>query len=69
MMIESLLNKGLFIIFFLSIFNILRHGWKIFMTLRDSDVPNKYELTKTELIFLGISIAYLFSTIFTGIKI
>jgi len=68
-MIESLLNKGLFIIFFLSIFNILRHGWKIFMRLRDTDVPNKYELTKIELIFLGISIAYLISTIFTGIKI
>ena len=68
-MIESLLNKGLFVIFFLSIFNILRHGWKIFMILRDDDLPNKYELSKTELIFLGLSLAYLVSTIFTGIKI
>jgi hypothetical protein len=68
-MIESLLNKGLFILFFISIFNILRHGWKIIMRLRDSDVPNKYELTKSELIFLGISVAYLISTIFTGIRI
>ena len=68
-MIESLLNKGLFVIFFLSIFNILRHGWKIFMILRDDGLPNKYELSKTELIFLGLSLAYLVSTIFTGIKI
>jgi hypothetical protein len=68
-MIESLLNKGLFILFFLSIFNISRHVWKIFMKLRDADVPNKYELTKSELIFLGISFAYLISTIFTGIRI
>jgi hypothetical protein len=68
-MIESLLNKGLFILFFLSIFNILRHGWKISMMLRDENIPNKYELTKTELIFLGVSIAYLISTIFTGIRI
>lgn len=68
-MIESLLNKGLFTLFFLATFNILSHGWKIFMRLRDNDVPNKYELGKTELIFLGISIAYLISTIFTGIKI
>lgn len=68
-MVESLLNKLLFLIFFLSIFNILRHGWKIFMRLRDENIPNKYELTKTELIFLGLSLAYLFTTIFTGIKI
>lgn len=68
-MLESLLNKGLFVIFFLSIFNILRHGWKIFIILRDDDLPNKYELSKTELIFLGLSLAYLMNTIFNGIKI
>lgn len=68
-MIESLLNKVLFILFFLSILNVLRHGWKISMMLRNEDVPNKYELTKSELIFLGISIAYLISAIFTGIRI
>lgn len=68
-MIEVILNKGLFVIFFLSILNVIRHGWKIFMLLRNSDLPNKYELTKTELVFLGLSISYLISTIFTGIEI
>ena len=68
-MIESLLNKGLFVIFFLSIFNILRHGWKIFMILRNDELPNKYELSKTELVLLGLSLTYLSSTIFTGIKL
>lgn len=68
-MVESLVNKVLFIIFFLSILNILRHGWKIFMRLRDENVPNKYELSKTELIFLGLSFAYIISTIFIGIRI
>jgi len=68
-MIESLINKGLYILFFLSILNILRHVWKIFMRLRNENIPNRYELTKTELISLGISFAYLISTFFTGIKL
>jgi hypothetical protein len=68
-MVESLANKIFFIIFFLSILNILRHGWKIFMRLRDEKIPNKYELAKGELILLGLSVAYLISTIFIGIKI
>jgi len=68
-MVESLLNKTLFVIFFLSVINVIRHGWKIFMILRDDELPNKYELSKRELIFLGLSLSYLFSTIFTGIKI
>ena len=68
-MVESLANKIFFIIFFLSVLNILRHGWKIFMRLRDEKIPNKYELAKSELILLGLSVAYLISTIFIGIKI
>jgi len=68
-MIQSLLNKTLFVLFFISILNILRHTWKVFMILRNDDVPNKYELSKQELVFLGLSIAYLFTTIFTKITI
>lgn len=68
-MITSLINKVLFILFFLSFLNVIRHGWKIFMQLRDTDLPNKYELTKSELIFLGLSVAYLLTTIFTTIEI
>lgn len=66
---ESLLNKILFMLFFMSVFNVLRHGWKILTILRDDKIPNKYELSKIELIFLGLSIAYIFTTIFTTIKI
>jgi len=68
-MIESLLNKVLFLLFFMSTFNILRHVWKIFSILRNNEIPNKYELSKQELIFLGISVAYLFTTIFTKITL
>ena len=64
-MIESMSNKVLYVLFFMSILNILRHAWKVFMILKNDDVPNKYELSKQELIFLGLSIAYLFTTVFT----
>ena len=40
-MVESLINKILFLIFFLSILNGMRHVWKIFMILRDDNIPNK----------------------------
>jgi hypothetical protein len=68
-MVESLINKVLFLLFFMSIFNIFKHGWKILSILRNSEVPNKYELSKQELIFLGLSIGYLFTTIFTKITL
>jgi hypothetical protein len=68
-MIESLINKVLFLLFFMSIFNVFKHGWKILSILRNSEVPNKYELSKQELIFLGLSIGYLFTTIFTKITL
>jgi hypothetical protein len=68
-MVESLLNKVLFVLFFMSILNILRHVWKVFMILRNDNIPNKYELSKQELIFLGLSIGYLFTTIFTKISL
>jgi len=69
LLIASLLDKILVLIFFMSILNLVRHIWNIFMVLRNEDVPNKYELSKRELIFLGISVAYILTTIFTGIKL
>lgn len=68
-MIELLTNKVLFVLFFMSVLNILRHGWKILAVLRNEDVPNKYELSKQELIFLGLSVAYVLTTIFTTITV
>jgi hypothetical protein len=68
-MIEILVNKTLFVLFFISILNILRHLWKVFSILRNDDVPNKYELSKQELIYLGLSVAYVLTTIFTKITI
>ena len=69
LLIATLLNKILILIFFMSILNLVKHVWNIFMILRNEDVPNKYELSKRELIFLGISVAYILKTIFTWIKL
>jgi len=69
LLIATLLNKILILIFFMSLLNLVKHVWNIFMVLRNEDVPNKYELSKRELIFLGISVAYILTTIFTGIKL
>lgn len=66
-MIEVLINKILFVLFFMSLLNIFRHIWKVFTILRNDDVPNKYELSKQELIFLGLSVAYVLTTFFTEI--
>lgn len=68
-MLTSLLNKVLFLLFFMACFNIVRHVWKVFLRLREEDLPKKYELPKNELIFLGISVAYILTTLFTGITV
>lgn len=67
----DILNKILIMLFFLSSLNIIRHFYyfiQAFFTTSE-DNPVKYKITKTSLLLLGISIAYILSVIFTGIKI
>jgi hypothetical protein len=69
-MIESLVNKVFFLIFFMAIFNIVRHIWEIIRRLRAEDGwKKKYEISTVDLVLLITSISYLLSTIFVGIKI
>lgn len=70
-MLVDLLNKGLVILYILSCLLILRHGYYFLQTLLTTteEDPKKYKLDKTSLFFLGVSIAYVLSAIFTGIKI
>ena len=68
-MLLSLTDKLLFIVFFMSILNVFRHIWEIFRRLRIGEWNKKYEIGTTELILLMISLSYLLSTIFVGIKI
>jgi hypothetical protein len=69
-MIESLINKVFFLIFFMCVFNIVRHVWEIIRRLKaDDGWKKKYEISTLELTLLILSISYLLSTIFVGIKI
>ncbi len=70
-MIDLLINKILIMLVVLSGLTILRHSYYFIQSVITSteEQPIKYKLSKTALLLLGISIAYIFSVIFTGIKI
>jgi hypothetical protein len=67
-MIESLINKVLLITFILCLLNGLKHIWNVINNLRE-DVPSKYTISTKERFLLGLSLAYIITTFFTGIGI
>ncbi len=60
-----IIEKISFFLFFLSILNILKHSFNFILELR-REQPEKISLSKRELVFLGFSIAYILTIIFTG---
>ena len=70
-MIEILLNKLFIVLFFVSLLNTVRHTYYFIQAIVSSteEQPTKYVIPKTSLILLGLSIAYILTSIFTGIKI
>jgi hypothetical protein len=64
----SLLDKLLFVALLMSILFIIRHGFLFYRNLMDPD-PKKYTLTRIELFYLGLSIAYILNCILNGIGI
>lgn len=67
----EIINKILFMLLVLSILTTLRHVYyfiQAFLTSTE-EVPVKYRLSTTSLLFLGISIAYIVTSVFTGLKI
>ena len=70
-MIELLLNKVLMVLFFISLLNAIRHMYYFIQAMVTSteEQPIKYVISKNSLILLGLSISYVLSVIFTGIKI
>jgi hypothetical protein len=65
---EFLLNKVLLVIFIMCVFNCLKHIWGVINGLRE-EIPNKYVISNRERFLLGLSLAYIISTVFTGIQI
>lgn len=67
----DLINKILTVLFFAACLNSIRHSYYFIQAWFTSteELPVKYRLTPKSLLLLGISIAYVLTTIFTGIKI
>jgi hypothetical protein len=53
----------------MAIMVVVKHVISIIRKLKGEGYKKKYEVTKTELILLWVSISYLLSTIFVGIKV
>lgn len=70
-MFTEIVNKILIMLFTLSILTSLRHIYyfvQAFLTSTE-EAPVKYRLSKTALLFLGVSLSYILTAIFTGIKL
>jgi len=67
----DLLNKILLIMLFMSSLNVFRHGYYFVQAWLTSseDNPQKYRMNNSSLWVLGISIAYILTSIFTGVYI
>lgn len=66
--ITQLLDKALYMMFFMSIFYIGRHIFLFSRHLKKPE-PEKYTLPKQDLLYLAISLAFIIMTIFKGINI
>lgn len=64
--IVILLNKLLFIAFFMSILNIIRHILLFRKHMKETE-PSPYKITNSQRIYLGLSLAFLLMSIFKNI--
>lgn len=67
-MVEFLVNKVLLITFIMSVLNCLKHIWRLINGLRE-EIPSKYEISNGERFLLGLSIAYIITSVFTGLQL
>ena len=70
-MLVDILNKILIMLFFMSFLNAGRHIYYFIQTWFNStpEQPIKYKVSPKSLFLLGMSLAYLLTSVFTGIKI
>ena len=68
-MILDILNKLLMILFFLSCVNIIRHGYYFIQAYSkvETEEVERYKLDKLPLFLLGMPIAMVLTSIFSGI--
>lgn len=70
-MILAIVNKVLVILFTLACLNSIRHAYYFVQSyVKTADETyQKYKVSEKSLVFLGISLAYIISSIFIGITI
>ena len=70
-MFLEIINKILLSVFFLSCLNTIRHTYYFIQTWFTStpEEPIKYRISNSALFILGLSVAFILTSIFTGIKI
>jgi len=70
-MLIDILNKVFYLLFFLSIATVARTSFFLVGSFikSDTETPEKFRLTSRQLLLLGLSMAYIISTFFTGITI
>lgn len=70
-MLIEILNKISVLILMLSILNFIRHTFFVIGSFikSEDDNPQKYRLSTMQLLMLGLSISYILTIIFTGVKI
>lgn len=70
-MLVDIVNKILMVLFFMSCLNIFRHAYYFIQSLISSseETPVKYRITNLSLLILSVSIGYVLSTLFLGIKL
>lgn len=70
-MLIDILNKVLMVVFFMSCLNTLRHVYYFIQAFFTSteEQPVKYRVTDTSLLLLCLSLAYVLTVVFTGIKL
>tara|TARA_R110000796_G_scaffold18980_2_gene57142 strand:- start:8723 stop:8935 length:213 start_codon:yes stop_codon:yes gene_type:complete len=66
-----LLNKVLLIVLILAISNIIRHGFLLVQTWMNNTVENRerYTISYRQLLWVGLSIAYIVTSIISGVYI
>ena len=69
-MLIAIFNKILIMVLIMSVLNIIRHIYFVIqLYVRNDEEREKYSLNGVSLILLGLSIAYLITSIVTGIYI
>jgi hypothetical protein len=64
-MLELISYKVMVMVLVLSILNVIRHGWLFFI---DFNQEKKIQMPTSTLLLLGLSISFIVTIIFTGLK-